>query len=217
LVRIIETLAPATNEVKKSLQSSLPLELAFIKLTADHSATRDLEARVVKLEQLLSNLTFAKATSKITTISEPVMPAGSDPAAPKTAIDIGRPLDGAVSGVTETGFEQWPAFLEAVKKKKRTLGALIQEGKPLNYNGRELRVGLPSHLKFHLENLMLPQNKELLESIIKEICGADVSLSCVPLPDEQPVRAEGELKPDLLSETMKLFGGEVKPLPKEET
>jgi DNA polymerase-3 subunit gamma/tau len=216
LIRIIETLASATNEVKKSLQSSLPLELALIKLTADQVTTGDLEARVVKLEKLLQDLSSAKRNPKAPSVSEPVSPAGSNTVSSKPTIDVNQPRTDVTPDIAETEFGQWPVFLEAVKKKKRTLAALIQEGKPLSYNGRQLLVGLPSHLKFHLENLMLPQNKELLEGIIQEICGANVSLACVPLPEEPPSKARAENKPDLLNETVKLFGGEVRPLPEEE-
>lgn len=219
LIRIIETLATAANEVKKSMQSSLPLELAFIKLTATHPPTSDLESRVAKLESILldqpESSASAVAKMKAAPLSEIMPPSGSGSFPGKE----NPPPPSVTTPVNSETFIQWPDFLAAVKKKKRTLAALIQEGKPLNFNGRELVVGLAPNLKFHLENLMQSQNKELLESIIKEVCGQTISLSCVPLPEETPARAKTKTataEPDLVNEAVKLFGGEVKPLPKEE-
>jgi len=219
LIRIIETLATAANEVKKSLQSSLPLELAFIKLTTTRPVISDLESRVAKLESILKDHPDSSASAvakmKAAPLSEIMPPSGSGNFPGKET----QPPPSFTPPVNSEPFIQWLDFLEAVKKKKRTLAALIQEGKPLNYNGRELVVGLAPNLKFHLENLMQSQNKELLESIIKEVCGQTISLSCVPLPEEAPARDKTKTAtagPDLVNEAVKLFGGEVKPLPKEE-
>lgn len=224
LIRIIETIATATNEVKRSLQSSLPLELAFIKLTAGQAASGDLESRVAKLENILQDRSAIppRARLEANPLPEPVQPA-------KTAYDDLKtneshmpppvPATAIAAGIGSETFTQWPVFIEAVKKKKRTLAALIQEGKPVSYNGRELVVGLPAHLKFHLENLVMPQNKELLEGVLKEVCGQPVSLSCVPLSEEAAAPAKKDLvtkDPDLVNQAVKLFGGEAKPLPKEE-
>lgn len=230
MIRIIETLATATNEVKRSLQSSLPLELAFIKLTAGQPGSGEpgsivsLESRVAKLENILQDRTSAppKVRPEAALLPEsasPVKPgaeslkAKENPVPPPTQTVVI-----ATAGNSET-FTLWPAFIEAIKKKKRTLAALIQEGKPVNFNGRELVVGLPPNLKFHLENLNVPQNKELLEGILKEVCGQPVSLSCMPLSDETTVTTKIEptaKEPDLVNEAVKLFGGQAKPLSKEE-
>jgi DNA polymerase III subunit gamma/tau len=217
LIRIIETLATATNEVKRSLQSALPLELAFIKLAMADTPPDNLEARVARLEALLQGGAVARqpVTQAAPIPPQPVsvnpLPAARQPVPPES-----RP--GTLSG--SNGFEGWDAFLEEVKKKKRTLAALIQEGKPLSFDQGELVVGFPPNLKFHLENLALAQNKELLESILKGMINREVKITCIPLPDGQktvkksePATAAG---PDSLAQAVTLFGGEVRPVLKED-
>lgn len=224
LIRIIETIAAATNEVKKSSQSSLPLELAFIKLTAGLKTPGDLESRVAKLEKILQERSSIppRVRPDATPLPEPAQPVKTATDSLKSQKSPAPPQPSTVAVMTAGGpetFTQWSAFIEALKNKKRTLAALIQEGKPVNYNGRELVVGLPPNLKFHLENLAMPQNKELMEGILKEVCGQPVILSCVPVSDEGVTAAKTQSaakEPNLVNEAVKLFGGQAKPISKEE-
>ncbi len=216
LIRIIETLADAALEVKRSQQSSLPLELALIKLTALRQA-RDLEARVAKLEALLlqgtpeqvkSNpLPVMGSTSRISPTTEAVK------ANPKPEQDRDPQ---SVEPLTDNPFKNWETFLEVIKKKKRTLAALVQEGKPISFEGEELVVGFPPNLKFHLENVKLPNNKELLEGILKSLCGKELKLSFVPLEEPASGDENRSQENDLLKRTVGLFGGEARPVSKEE-
>jgi len=226
LVRIIEAFANATNEVKKSLQGSLPLELAFIKLTAlqeDYADTSDLEARVARLETLLQKGTVVGTPAPVNVKVED-QPVKATPSKAMTAAGI--PTVTQAQAIIPPSVQSgpcnfsWEQFLELVKKKKRTLAALIQEGKPLQFTADQLVVGLPPNLKFHLENLSLPQNREILEGILKELTGATPKFSCMPL-SEHP-SASGRLQPaepaepEVLSKAVQLFGGEVRPVTKEE-
>ena len=213
LVHLIETIAAATNEVKKSLQSSLPLELALIKLTAEHTDYTGLEARILKLENLLAG--------KEGFIPPPVSPHSAvesiKPALAAKNMNA-APLAPAVTVESSPGFAEWPQFIEAVKGKKRTVAALIQEGTPLKLEQGQLIVGFPPNMKFHLENLALPQNKELLEGILQSILGKDIKITCIPLADK-PVAAnkkETTREPELVTKAVALFGGEARPLNKEE-
>jgi DNA polymerase-3 subunit gamma/tau len=199
LISIIETISSATNEVKKSLQSSLPLELAFIKLTAGSGTTTrngaitavsgnpvNLEARVFELERMLQEgsgslrsvtSTPARQSKEATISNIPLNPA-FESAAGKGSVST--PLN---TGETKT-FEHWNHFIEAMKQKKRTVAALIQEGKPLNFTGNQLWVGFPPDRKFHMERLEAPENKELLESVLKDVCGSPVKITCIPLSQD---------------------------------
>lgn len=230
LIRIIETLAAATHEVKKSQQSALPLELAFIKLTALRQDPSDMESRLAKLESLVGDgaikvaalhpeqravqtnpLLAAQTVQKEKQPSDgaPPDPAATEPAKHPPKTDGG----GILKGFT------WEAFLEKVKQRKRTLAALIQEGKLLQVNGNELVVGVPPNLKFHLENLTLAANREILESILREWLASDIGIRCIPLPAEgKPVVEEAQpaQPPDLVAKTIAIFGGEARPINKEE-
>jgi DNA polymerase-3 subunit gamma/tau len=255
LIGIIETISTATNEVKKSLQSSLPLELAFIKLTAGIGAavsnggnSNNLEARVTGLERMLQEGSGplrsvapapareskeSRGSNSLSSPSEYTTVKGPVSVAPVPSTPVSPSLN---TGETKT-FDHWNRFLEAMKQKKRTVAALIQEGKPISFNGSELQVGFPPNLKFHMENLALPQNKELLESVLKDVCGSEVKITCIPLPQPAPQGSlsqgaafqgtgpQGAIQgtpvnqpaePELLAKARTMFGGEVQPISKEE-
>lgn len=215
LIRIIETLADATLEVKRSQQSSLPLELALIKLT-NPSPVSELESRIAKLEALLEG--------KITPVRSAPLPATETPSRniPTTSPSNIKPAESknppvqATEPLINNPLKHWEVFLEVIKKKKRTLAALVQEGKPLSFEENELVVGFPPNLKFHLENVKLPNNKELLEGILKNLCGRDLKISFVPLEESTPVPQSYGQEPDILKRTVDLFGGEIRPVSKEE-
>jgi DNA polymerase-3 subunit gamma/tau len=230
LIRIIETLANATAEVKRSFQSTLPLELALIKLTTAQADSGSLEARLNKLEADLEQL---RQNGVVAVSSNPAQPRSNptvavQPATPAPAVPVPNREKTVVTAASspntgENGeFGQWEDFLEAVKQKKRTLAALIQEGKPVRFDGALLEVGFPPNLKFHLENLAMPHNKELLENILQELCGTGVRLECIPfsnnpapVPAASPKSDAGQ-DDDVLKKAMDLFGGNVRPLSKEE-
>lgn len=228
LVHVIEEIAAATAEVKKSVQGPLPLELAFIKLTALRSDAKDLEARIRKLETLVEGgHILTQAAAPVQTVDVSVTnPRGQTKPAETTTTPKKEQPSAQVQKIPSVGSGSacnWEDFLEAVKKKKRTLAALIQEGKPLQFTTGELTVGLPSNMKFHLDNLSLPQNREIIEGILQEFTGGTVKFSCVPVnagmnegtgvPEKQPGKSR---EPEILSKAVQLFGGEVRPVSKEE-
>lgn len=226
LIAIIETLAAATNEVKRSFQSALPLELALIKLTAIRESASDLEARVRRIEELLQqgvvNVTSSPVAPAAVTSGVTVVCDNGSKAQPPSSTQSAR--SGSTTPpqtIIQSGqaFADWENYLEAVKARKRTVAALVQEGKPLDFCDGQLTIGFPPHLRFHLDSLALPQNRELLENIFKEQYGQSVRISCVPLTAETvsaAKQAPAAAAPELLAKAMSIFGGEVKPISKEE-
>ncbi|HPT86419.1 MAG TPA: DNA polymerase III subunit gamma/tau [Bacillota bacterium] len=220
-IEIIETLATATNEVKKSFQSALPLELALIKLTTVQGAG-DVLARLERLEQMVQTGRFTVSVN-----SRPVEVSRPSPTPPAAAVSKPAPVAAAPVNIEQTGPSvndggtvgindfDWEGFLEKIKGKKRTVAALIQEGKPVKFDGSNLIVEFPPNLKFHLENLALPQNKELLENILLNTYGRPIKIACVPQNTQEkvtpPSGAESDV-PDPLKQAVSLFGGKVEPI-----
>lgn len=215
LIRIIETFVVATNEVKRSLQGILPLEIAVIRLITQSEA--DLEARITKLEAMLAQgVAFGTQTTGNSLASPQLSAPVKSVATVKEENTLVKPtpvIKGEpaipVTQVDGTGdFSQWNEFLELAKQRKRTVAALLQEGKPINFANNCLVVAFAPNFKFHLENLSLPHNRELLESVLKELTGTEIRLECVPLTNTSNKSAG---KTDLLQKTVELFGGEVRP------
>lgn len=214
LIGIIETLADATLEIKRSQQSSLPLELAFIKLT-NPTPVSDLESRIAKLEALFQGKAGPFKNNPIPVPA--VETASRNTPAPSQTI---RPKENKTvppaEALINNPLKHWEVFLEVIKKKKRTLAALVQEGKPISFEENELVVGFPPNLKFHLENVQLPKNKELLEGILKNLCGQELKINFIPMEEQTPAAQGKGQEPDILKRTVDLFGGEVRPVSKEE-
>lgn len=221
LIEIIQMLAGATNEVKKSFQNALPLELAIIKLTTGIASQNEILTRLERLEQTVAALQktggavprVAKAPSESQqprlTSPKAVTPAANGPVSKASLEGHGNPDN-----------FNWDQFLEAVKQKKRTVGALLQEGKVASFNGVSLVVEFPPHLKFHIENLALPHNKELLENILLSMYGKEIKIACVPqnsmnVKHDSPSEKK-QTQPDLLQQAVSMFGGKVEPISKEE-
>lgn len=220
LIGIIETIAQATNEVKKSFQNALPLELAFIKLTTNRLDYQDLSVRLTTVEEELHRLKQS-GQSKGTAIPVKEVSQSQTPAVPfsSKSTEAGIPVVKSVNPVQKATHFNWDIFLEAVKNRKRTVAALVQEGKPVSFDDGTLVIGFPAHLKFHLESLALPHNQELLESILKEMFGEKVKVSCVPQNDNPQVTIKPqhpEKKPDVLQQAVSLFGGKIEPKKEEE-
>ncbi|HOJ77468.1 MAG TPA: DNA polymerase III subunit gamma/tau [Bacillota bacterium] len=220
LIRIIETIANATNEVKKSFQSSLPLELALIKLTSDIDIIIDnVSARLDKLEQevqLLKGAAVVRPPAAVT-VANPKEAAPKRTTASTNVKPEATTAEVQVKPSNSTGDFNWEAFLEMVKNRKRTVAALIQEGKLISFADGQLIVGFPPHLKFHLESLALPHNVELLETIIYEMVGSQVKLKCVPFQEDQTVvKQDEDPTPEIVKQAVSIFGGKVEIIPKED-
>jgi DNA polymerase-3 subunit gamma/tau len=189
--------------------------LALIKLTTA-TPVKDLEARIAKLEALVRgdpnltntyNIPVKQNTSKVSPPTETT--AAKSKIEPSIASQPVQPL-------INDPMKHWEVFMEVIKKKKRTLAALVQEGKPVSFEDEELVVGFPANLKFHLENVKMPNNKELLESILKNLCGRELKLNFISLEEpDSPKKSQTE-NSDLLKRTVDLFGGQVSPVSKEE-
>ncbi|MGD8400315.1 MAG: DNA polymerase III subunit gamma/tau [Bacillota bacterium] len=228
LVTIIETLAAATYEVKRSFQSTLPLELALIKLTALREPDADLAARVTRLEEMLRQGvvppqdTPGVVPGRTAYREKPAVSPKPPLAAQPGAASVPAPMAANVAGGAKagSGFADWENFLEAVKARKRTVAALIQEGKPLDFSAGKLTIGFPPHLKFHLDNLSLPQNQALLEEVFQNQYGQAVKICCLPFSAVTEAAAKPTAKPqadpDALTRAVAMFGGEAKPLIKED-
>jgi DNA polymerase-3 subunit gamma/tau len=159
LIEIIQMLAGATNEVKKSFQNALPLELALIKLTTKTAHQDEILARLERLEQTVATLQNSGiAVSPVPKVEPEVSRKRDISKASTEPVMETASVAPVLSHPDQANFD-WEQFLETVKQKKRTVGALIQEGKPVSFDGAQLVVEFPANLKFHIENLALPQNR----------------------------------------------------------
>lgn len=101
----------------------------------------------------------------------------------------------------------WEELLAVVRKKKRTVEALLREGTPGGIRSGRLVVEFAPEFRFHWENIRRPENLRLIEEALQETTGAEIILECV-LKQELPASGAEE-RPDLLQKALDLFGGRI--------
>jgi len=109
----------------------------------------------------------------------------------------------------------WDEVLLAVRKRKRTVEALLREGKPGSGLGNTFVIEFLPEFKFHWENIKRADNLRLVEEALEEVTGRKIKAECVLKTNEDNEEArtvEGELlkeKPEILRNALDLFGGKV--------
>lgn len=218
LIEIIQLLASATNEVKRSYQNSLPLELALIKLTTGQISQENLAARIEKLEATVATGVSAKSVQPVSTIEKKPQAVPVDKRTTKVNENAVEPekqpiATPVVAGLVSDQEFNWEALLTAVKAKRMTVGALLQEGAVASYDGTRLLVEFPSNLGFHVDNLSKPENRQLIEEIFLAQFGRPVKLSCALEQAKGKTDKQKEEQPqqpvDVLQQALSLFGGKI--------
>lgn len=104
----------------------------------------------------------------------------------------------------------WDEILAAVRERKRTVEALLREGKPRRSPVGKFIIEFSPEFKFHWENIKRPDNLRLVEEAILEVTGQELKVECL-LGEGQSSQEEQEAKdePDILRNALDLFGGKV--------
>lgn len=104
----------------------------------------------------------------------------------------------------------WDDILAAVRERKRTVEALLREGKPRRSPAGKFIIEFSPEFKFHWENTKRPDNLRLVEEAILEVTGRELKVECL-LKEGQSSKEEQGVKeePDIIRNALDLFGGKV--------
>ena len=193
---------------KRGNEGSLPLEMAFIRLLAEEkeaSAVEKLSQQLAFLETRLLQLEQGVVSAQHTPIKEP----GED----STVTPEKNPgLEEEFPALKPVRvFEQWEEVLEAVKLKKRTVEALLREGKPNGLHGNTLEIQFT--LKFHWEKIQELEYSNIVREALQEVTGEKIIPEFVLV--EEGDKGEEE-RPELLQKTWELFGSKITEIKEEE-
>jgi DNA polymerase-3 subunit gamma/tau len=72
---------------------------------------------------------------------------------------------------------KWPDILEEVKKKKRSTHAFLLEGRPAGVKEDTLYLVFKEGYSFHKDKFAQPENKSVVEAIIEQILGKQLTIS----------------------------------------
>jgi DNA polymerase-3 subunit gamma/tau len=161
VVRLIDLLAVAVDDMRQGGDPRLPLELALVKVTRP-GADLSREALAHRLELLEQG--------------------AHTPPAPLEPGPPGEPGSRASEAVVPVELEQlqeaWRrAILPAVEQRSIPIGKTLAEAHPAALAGDTLTLEFPETASFHLKVAEDPKNAELLRDALYEITGRKLAVS----------------------------------------
>jgi len=171
VLRLIDLLAVAVDDIRQGADPRLPLELALVKVTRPHAdlSRESLAHRVELLE--------ARGPA-VTAHSEPVAePARS---APLRAAPVAAPpsdVPDAPHVELEQVAEAWDrGILDAVRERSIPVASLLTEARPTDLAEDTLTLEFPAGADFHRRQVAEPQNIGLLRDALYEVTGRKLAV-----------------------------------------
>jgi DNA polymerase III subunit gamma/tau len=166
VIRLIDLLAVAVDDVRQGGDPRLPLELALVKVTRP-GADLSRQSLAFRLEQLESK--GRAQPHKPAPPQATAVPADDEPDAPAKQ---GSPVE---LGEIQTAWKQ--AILPAVGERSIPTASVLNEAKPIELSGDRLVIEFPPAASFHRNLAEEPKNATLLAEVLYEITGRRLALA----------------------------------------
>jgi DNA polymerase-3 subunit gamma/tau len=188
VLRLIDLLAVAVEEIREGGDPRLPLELALVKVTRPQ-ADLSRESLLLRLEQLEARAQPAR----------PAPPAAEPVASTAPAPDPVPAADAADEQELDLDQVQhaWrQAVLPALEERSIPTASMLREAKPVELAGTRLVIEFPPWASFHRNLAEEPKNVQLLTEVLHEVTGRRLTpaFAIGEGPAEEP-GAEGEEQP----------------------
>jgi DNA polymerase III subunit gamma/tau len=166
VIRLVDLLAVAVDDVRQGGDPRLPLELALVKVTrpgADLSR-QSLSFRIEQLEGKARGEPHHSPTPE-TPAQAPTAPAAA-PSDPLPDLDI------------EQVQQVWgQAVLPAIGERSIPTASVLGEAKPIELSGNRLVIEFPPAASFHRNLAEEPKNATLLAEVLYEVTGHRLALA----------------------------------------
>jgi DNA polymerase-3 subunit gamma/tau len=180
VIRLLDLLAVAVDDMRQGGDPRLPLELALVKVTRP-GADLSRESVAYRLEQL-----------------ETRGPASGH--APATGGEASRPTERAAAPASappdielEQLQEAWArTIVPAVAERSIPISTVLGEARPADLAGDTLTVEFPASASFHRQLAEEPKNATLLADALYEVTGRRLALAFAVGDDEEDDGAEDE-------------------------
>ena len=178
VVRLIDLLAVAVDDMRQGGDPRLPLELALVKVTRPHAdlSRESLAHRVELLEQRPhAGLPAAEPRGD----SPPPAPAAGPAPAQDTA--PGEAAAAPASGLPPLELEQlqdaWQrGVLEAVRSRSIPIATLLVEAHPVRLEDDTLTIEFPPEADFHRAQVEDPKNIAMLRDALYDVTGRKLAI-----------------------------------------
>ncbi len=220
LLRMIEIVSQAREEMKRSEKVRLILEMAVVKLIR-LEPTISVDEILTKIESIEEGLGITPAQEELSiegTATKEEVPAErvKDEASYPPTLKLRRA--GLELGEIK---DAWGEVIKEIKKDSAVTGAFLMEGEPIALKNDLLTIGFNEDFKFHKEQIEEKENKELIQKALNRIFGKDFTIECrlTNTPRERPeavaqkgmVMSKEEFieEEPVVKEALDIFGGEI--------
>jgi len=201
VLRLIDLLAVAVEDMRQGGDPRLPLELAIVKVTRPHSdlSRESLAHRVELLENRPApgghQASAAAAPARVPSEPESSPPRPEEPEAPQVEL--------------EQVADAWQrSIVEAVRERSIPVASLLAEATPTELADDTLTLEFPAGADFHRRQVAEPQNIGLLRDALYEVTGRHLAVvletgeteTGEKPSDDEPLSEEGVIS--LLKETL---------------
>jgi DNA polymerase-3 subunit gamma/tau len=201
VLRLIDLLAVAVDDMRQGGDPRLPLELALVKVTrpAADLARESVAFRLERLEQGAVPASRVQLSDKLSQAEEaPATPAAAPaPAAPNIALSDLQ--------------EAWAlTVLPAVEERGGIpTAAVLREAHPSDLHGDTLTLAFPPTAKFHLDQAREPKNATLLADALYDVTGRRLEVSFELGDEAQAAPAVAAEEPAGEDEIQRIFTDEL--------
>jgi DNA polymerase-3 subunit gamma/tau len=174
VVRLIDLLAVAVDDMRQGGDPRLPLELALVKVTRPASDLSR-ESLAFRLERLEEGHTIAPETPAKAVAAPP-----SAAAAPAPVLEAAPepPRTDPLKVDLEQLQEAWRrSILPAVEQRSIPIGKTLAEAHPASLAGDTLTLEFPQTASFHMKLAEDPKNSALLREALYEVTGRKLAVA----------------------------------------
>jgi DNA polymerase-3 subunit gamma/tau len=171
VVRLIDLLGVAVDDMRQGGDPRLPLELALVKVTrpASDLSRESLAFRVERLEQGHS------VPSEKPSSASPNPQPTSTPAPPAVEAE---PTQAPITVELEQLQEAWRrTILPAVEQRSIPIGKTLAEAHPASLAGDTLTLEFPQTASFHMKLAEDPKNSAMLRDALYEVTGRKLAVT----------------------------------------
>jgi DNA polymerase-3 subunit gamma/tau len=183
VLRLIDLLALAVDDVRQGGDPRLPLELALVKVTRP-GADLSRQSLSFRLEQLENK---TRGETHPAPAPAPVAPSSPAPGEPQPDLDLEQ---------VQAAWKQ--AIVPAVSERSIPAASVLNEARPIELAGDRLVIEFPPAASFHRNLAEEPKNAGLLAEVLYEVTGRRLTPAFAvgegepeePESDEGPVSEE---------------------------
>jgi len=179
VIRLIDLLAVAVDDVRQGGDPRLPLELALVKVTRP-GADLSRQSISYRLEQL---------ETKGRAQPQKSAPEAATPPVEDAPAEQGPPVE---LGEIQSAWKQ--AVLPAVGERSIPTASVLNEAKPIELSGDRLVIEFPPAASFHRNLAEEPKNATLLAEVLYEVTGRKLTLAFA-IGEGEAVQEEDEEGP----------------------